>query len=148
MVQIESTQPTSAEPGEAIVVNGLRYVVPYERERIVSVKEKWIGQNVVDILADVYLIDKNGSDTLQKSRKHWLAEVQGGRVAIRHHKTGPEDTENWQWANASPDECMRFKSQVRITEHVHERIVPWQQEGAYDIQVLHADEMSSVYLSL
>jgi hypothetical protein len=51
-----------------------------------------------------------------------------------------EDTGAWQWADALPDECMRFKSQVRITEHVHERIVPWQKEGAYDIEVLHADE--------
>ena len=124
---LDAVPSTSYAPREYVIVNGLRYVVPYVEDVIYKVSTTREGASVLDCLVGHHAFQgqcvKGGGD-----RAHWQGELDARRVAIvsdvlARLPTGGDVPERWWATPASLDERVPRDSRLRVRRHVHEPCV-------------------------
>jgi hypothetical protein len=112
-----AADPDEHPPGSYVVVNGLRYVVPYERTQRLYLQDKYIGMTVQNCVSSLF-----GAQT-EENRSMWEQEIDAGRVLLRRRKARASDPET-QFLPCALTDLVQKQDQVTILRHVHEAAVP------------------------
>lgn len=106
----------------SIVVNGLRYILPYERcSKPLSIPDRLLGDRLDTVLGTLFRL-RRGEQPLDEAARYWSTEIEAGRVEIRGPKRSRQDA--WAWQIAHLQSKVEPGTQLRIRRHVHERVVP------------------------
>ena len=105
------------EEAPFVVVCGVRYVRPYRRRLLYSVRLSSAGLPVAEVLGGAF---RRGAQSLAEARRHFAAEVRAGRVEVEHHKESREDRQEFLPV-LDPDMATAKGDRLRLLSHVHER---------------------------
>ena len=89
----QHTMATDAEAAQGkttLVVNGVRYAIPYDRRRLHSVKAQFLGLRADVVLGSMFRLQR-GLQDLEEATEHWRGEIEAGRVRILRHRRLKED---------------------------------------------------------
>eukprot|EP01060_Flectonema_neradi_P004642 TRINITY_DN1300_c1_g2_i1.p1 TRINITY_DN1300_c1_g2~~TRINITY_DN1300_c1_g2_i1.p1 ORF type:complete len:435 (+),score=48.67 TRINITY_DN1300_c1_g2_i1:150-1454(+) len=112
-------------PVRYVVVNGLRYVVPYMSCQTYSVKGDHDGKAITQVLGETFRLQR-GTQDIEESKRHWQGEVNGKRIALKRRKTHKEDTGPFtaDFEEVLEEElAVKEQDKIRMNKHVHERVV-------------------------
>ena len=106
------------ERQQFLVVNNVRYVRPYIRQEVYSLRPKHVeGTAVVDIMVGAF--GRSRSD----AKTYMTKEVLAGRVELlRHRRFRGDEAPFTSWTKVADPEMPTEKGdRLRITKHIHER---------------------------
>ena len=104
-----------------VVVNGLRYGLPEERETVTHIKEQYAGHTLSTTLAKMWRLHK-GAQPLDEAEAYWRTEIMSDRVMICHRRRNKLDPIPL-WKRANPATVIQRGDKVKIMRHHHERVI-------------------------
>ena len=118
-----------------VVVNGLRYVVPYVMQQDYSVRDKHCNTPALDVLAETFRLQR-GTQDLDEARDFWRSAFDEGRVTIKRSKLSRDDVDPYtqSYIKIGPDFVVRKQDRLKITKHQHSRAI-----GGGEVKVLKDD---------
>lgn len=108
-----------------LIVNGIRYVRPYLKDKLYSVRPNHEGESVVVVMAHAF---RKREQSVEEACKYFVGEVEAGRIALERHKNSREDTRPFTGGFRSvedPHMLTERNDRLRWVRHVHERCTVW-----------------------